>query len=57
MSKVVTVVPVKDKFLPGEPAVEKDVSPEEAGRLVASGAFTVKPAVQGPLSKPLSKDR
>ncbi len=53
ISKTVTVLPVKGRFITGIPAVEQEVSPAEAKRLVSTLAFTIKRTAQdtGPHTK------
>lgn len=52
MAKRVTVHPVEGRWLPGVPAAEADVDPEEAARLVESGAFTTEPPAPEPPADP-----
>lgn len=47
MSETVTVVPVKGRFINGEPAVGQQVTPSRARALVATGAFIIQPPAQG----------
>ena len=52
VDKIVTVWPVKGRFITGIPAVKQEVSSAEAKRLVATLAFTTKRTAQDTGPKP-----
>lgn len=58
VGEVVHLYPTHDAYIPGEPAIERDVTPEEADRLLAyqPPAYTTTPpgapTAEGPVEEP-----